>query len=295
MTEIVVAADQAGMRLDAFLAGHVGSRSFAQKAISEGRVTVDGEQRQKRWKVAESEVVRVALFVPEQREIEPTDVVIPVVWSDQHLAVVDKPIGLVAHPAPGHPSGTLSQILQANHPEREIGLVHRLDRDTSGLLVIAFDDPTLRALRAALQSRAVTREYIALVMGHPRSSEGTIDAAIGRDRNSRTRMSIRTDTPRHAVTHFEVAETLADATLLRVRLETGRTHQIRVHLAEVGLPVAGDPVYGKADAWALGRQFLHAARLNFEHPITGEALDLTSPLPDDLEAALESARRGERP
>jgi 23S rRNA pseudouridine1911/1915/1917 synthase len=295
MTEMVVSVEEAGVRLDAFLANHVGSRTVAQRAISEGRVTVDGELRQKRWLVSESEVVRVTLLAPEKREVEPTDVVIPVVWSDSHLAIVDKPVGLVAHPAPGHPTGTLSQILQANHPERDIGLVHRLDRDTSGLLVIAFDDSTLRALRSALQSRDVTREYTALVMGHPRSSEGTVDAAIGRDRNSRTRMSIRTDTPRHAVTHFEVADTFPDATLLRVRLETGRTHQIRVHLAEVGLPVAGDPVYGKAGAWGLSRQFLHAARLSFEHPVTGEALDLTSPLPDDLEVALESARRGDRP
>jgi 23S rRNA pseudouridine1911/1915/1917 synthase len=209
--------------------------------------------------------------------------------------VIDKPIGLVAHPAPGHPTGTLSQILEANHPEREIGLVHRLDRDTSGLLVVAFDDSTLRDLRSALQDRTVVREYTALVMGHPRSSEGTVDAPIGRDRNSRTRMSIRTDTPRHAVTHFEVIETLADATLLRVRLETGRTHQIRVHLAEVGLPVAGDPVYGKAGAWSLTRQFLHAARLSFQHPVTGELIDLSSPLPEDLESAFESARRGDRP
>jgi len=295
MTEIVVSESESGSRLDAFLAAHVGSRTAAQKAISEGRVTVDGESRQKRWIVSNSEVVRVASLVPTKREITPTDVTIPVVWSDSHLAVIDKPIGLVAHPAPGHPTGTLSQILEANHPEREIGLVHRLDRDTSGLLVVAFDDSTLRDLRSALQDRTVVREYTALVMGHPRSSEGTVDAPIGRDRNSRTRMSIRTDTPRHAVTHFEVIETLADATLLRVRLETGRTHQIRVHLAEVGLPVAGDPVYGKAGAWSLGRQFLHAARLSFQHPKTGELIDLSSPLPEDLESALESARRGDRP
>ena len=295
MTEIVVSESESGLRLDAFLAAHVGSRTAAQKAISEGRVTVDGESRQKRWIVSDSEVVRVTLLVPTKREITPTDITIPVVWSDSHLAVIDKPIGLVAHPAPGHPTGTLSQILEANHPEREIGLVHRLDRDTSGLLVVAFDDSTLRDLRSALQDRTVVREYTALVMGHPRSSEGTVDAPIGRDRNSRTRMSIRTDTPRHAVTHFEVIETLADATLLRVRLETGRTHQIRVHLAEVGLPVAGDPVYGKAGAGSLTRQFLHAARLSFQHPVTGELIDLSSPLPEDLESALESARRGDRP
>jgi 23S rRNA pseudouridine1911/1915/1917 synthase len=258
-------------------------------------VRVDGELRPKRWTLSEGEAVEilpaVAAEIPDvgpQPKLEP-------VYIDEWIVVSDKPAGIVSHPAPGHPTGTLAQILQARLPGREVGLVHRLDRDTSGLLIAALDPETLRELRERLQRREIVREYTALVMGRPKTAEGTIEAAIGRDSRSRTKVSTRTDSPRSAVTHFETLEVLDEAALLRVRLETGRTHQIRVHLAEIGLPVAGDPTYGRQGAWGLSRQFLHASRLHFTHPVTGESIELRSELPDDLREALELARRGERP
>ena len=170
------------------------------------------------------------------------------------------------------------------------GIVHRLDRDTSGLLVVARSAEAHRRLQALVRRRALTREYLALVRGRPRSWRGRIEAAIGRDRRDPTRVSLDTDRPREAVTHLEVVELLAAHALLRVRLETGRTHQIRVHLAAIDLPVSGDPVYGVAGDLGLTRQFLHAARLAFAHPITGAAVDVESPLPADLAHALERAR-----
>jgi 23S rRNA pseudouridine1911/1915/1917 synthase len=170
------------------------------------------------------------------------------------------------------------------------GIVHRLDRDTSGLLVVARSEEAYEALQELVRRRELTREYLALVVGKPQSRKGTIDAPVGRDRHDRLRHSLDTDTPREAVTHFELEELLPRHALLRVRLETGRTHQIRVHLAAIDLPVAGDPTYGIARDLGLERQFLHAARLAFEHPVTGAAVDVSSPLPPDLAAALERAR-----
>src|SRR5205807_10261901 len=170
-------------------------------------------------------------------------------------------------------------------PERP-GIVHRLDRDTSGLLVVARTEPAYAALRELVRSRTLEREYLALVRGQPRSRRGRIEAPIGRDRRDPTRVSLDSDSPKDAVTNFEVVELLPEHALLRVRLETGRTHQIRVHLAAIGLPVAGDPVYGVPEP-QLGRQFLHAWRLAFTHPVTGEPLEVESPLPPELQAALE--------
>ena len=217
-----------------------------------------------------------------------------VAYEDEHLLVVDKPAGLVVHPAPGHASGTLVHGLagragggeEADRP----GIVHRLDRDTSGLLVVARTDEAHRRLRNLIRRRRVEREYLALVRGRPRSRRGRIEAPLGRDRSDPTRQSLDTESPRAAVTHFEVLELLPEHALLRVRLETGRTHQIRVHLGAIGLPVSGDRVYGVAGDLGLDRQFLHAARLAFPHPFTGDELEVTSPLPDELAVALERAR-----
>ena len=295
MLEIEVDDACAGQRLDLFLGEHLGSRMAAQRAIADGRVSVDGEPRQKRWSVSVGEIVRVERGIPVERAAVVEQEVVPIAYEDDQIIVVDKPVGVVAHPAPGHPTGTLSQMVAAANPTKDVGLIHRLDRDTSGLLMVALDEDSLRTMRERLQRRDVTREYFALVVGHPKTAEGTVDAPIGRDRQSRTRMSIRTDTPREAVTHFEVIETFADAALLRVRLETGRTHQIRVHLSEIGLPVAGDPVYGRAKVWGLKRQFLHAARLGFEHPSTDQYIEVESVLPSDLQDALERVRRAEKP
>ncbi len=290
--ELEVAAEAAGERLDAFLAAHVGSRSQAQRLIAAGQVAVDGAAAPKRHQVRAGERVTVDERDP-RPEPEVGDAPFAVAYEDEHLLVVDKPAGVVVHPARGHRRGTLAQALAGRAAGGEeawrAGIVHRLDRDTSGLLVVAKSDDVHRALKAALAARALEREYLALVEGRPPARSGTIEAPIGRDRRIRTRISTDTDTPRAAVTHFALERALPRASLLRVRLQTGRTHQIRVHLQAIGHPVCGDPEYGHAGLYGLERQFLHATRLAFEHPMTGERLDVTSPLPDDLEAALSAA------
>jgi 23S rRNA pseudouridine1911/1915/1917 synthase len=214
------------------------------------------------------------------------------------VIVVDKPPGVVVHPSAGHPTGTLAQALAGRaaggaDPWRP-GIVHRLDRDTSGLLVVAKSDTALRNLQEQIRTRAMRREYLALVDGRPDARTGTIDAPIGRDRGDRTSHSIATDKPRDARTHFEVERAYPRATLLRVTLETGRTHQIRVHLAAIGHPVCGDSQYGGAlcgSRLGLARQFLHATKLTFAHPTEGNHLVCESNLPDDLLHASEAAER----
>jgi 23S rRNA pseudouridine1911/1915/1917 synthase len=214
-----------------------------------------------------------------------------VAYEDEHLLVVDKPAGLVVHPARGHREGTLAQLLAGRaaggeDPERA-GIVHRLDRDTSGLLVVARSDAVHRRLQALIQSRRLEREYLALVEGRPPARTGTIEASIGRDPRVRTRMAVGGNMPRQARTRFTLERSLSGYSLLRLRLDTGRTHQIRVHLKSIGHPVAGDPEYGTAGLLGLERQFLHATRLAFPHPVTGEPVEVHSPLPEDLREALE--------
>jgi 23S rRNA pseudouridine1911/1915/1917 synthase len=288
---------EAGQRLDAFLAAPLGSRARAQRLIAEGRVLVDGRRAPKRHLLATGEIVSVTEDDPQpgaSARLPGPQAPFGIAYEDQHLLVVDKPAGVVVHPARGHAEGTLAQALAGRAAGGEAswrpGIVHRLDRDTSGLLVVAKSDLVHRRLKAALAERRITREYLALVEGRPPARSGTIEAPIGRDRRVRTRMSTDTDTPREARTHFTVEEALPAVTLLRVRLETGRTHQIRVHLQAIGHPVCGDPEYGQAGRLGLGRQFLHSARLAFAHPVSGEPLDLRSPLPADLSAALELAQ-----
>jgi len=241
------------------------------------------------------EEIELDLSEPTPREPAAEPPELTIAYADEHLLVVDKPAGVVVHPAPGHADGTLAHALAAagaaGGEEERPGIVHRIDRDTSGLLVVARSQQAYERLQRLVRRRELTREYLALVAGRPRSRSGTIDAPIGRDRRDRLRHSLDTDTPRGAVTHFELEELLPGHALLRVRLETGRTHQIRVHLAAIDLPVAGDPIYGIPRDLGLERQFLHAARLAFAHPITGETVDVSSPLPPDLAAALDAARR----
>ena len=215
-----------------------------------------------------------------------------VAYQDDHLLVIDKAPGLVIHPARGHREGTLAQLLAglaAGGEEGRAGIVHRLDRDTSGLLVVSRSDEAHRLLQAALAERRIEREYLALVEGRPPARSGTIEAPIGRDERVRTRMTVGGVSPREARTHFTLERALADTTLLRLRLETGRTHQIRVHLQAIGHPVCGDPEYGTPGLLGLERQFLHAARLSFEHPFTGAPVEVLSPLPADLQRALARA------
>jgi 23S rRNA pseudouridine1911/1915/1917 synthase len=215
-----------------------------------------------------------------------------IAYQDEHLLVVDKAPGLVVHPARGHREGTLAQLLETlaagGEPGRG-GIVHRLDRDTSGLLVVSRSDEAHRLLQAALAQRRIEREYIALVEGRPPARSGTIEAPIGRDPRVRTRMAIGGINPREARTHFTLERSLPDTSLLRLHLDTGRTHQIRVHLQAIGHSVCGDPEYGTPGLLGLKRQFLHAARLSFEHPFTGLPVEVISPLPADLQRALELA------
>jgi len=218
---------------------------------------------------------------------------VTIVYRDEALLVVDKPPGLVVHPAPGVPGKTLVEVLgdlvgggEAGRP----GIVQRLDRDTSGLMVVARSDDAHRDLAAQVRRREVERIYTALVEGHVASRTGTIDAPVGRDHKSPERMTVGGRRPREARTHFEVVDALPADTLVRVKLETGRTHQIRAHFAALGHPVSGDPRYGHAGRHGLERQFLHSSRLAFRHPATAETVSLDSPLPDDLKGALERAR-----
>jgi 23S rRNA pseudouridine1911/1915/1917 synthase len=294
---LAVPPEAAGERLDRFLAGveDVGSRAAAERLLGERRVLVDGAPRPKSHRLAGGE--RLQVEIPERRgpDLEPEELDLRLAYEDEHLLVVDKPAGVVVHPSAGHGTGTLvhgllGRSIEGGEDAERPGIVHRLDRNTSGLLVVARSDETHRRLQRLLRRREIEREYLALVRGRPRSQRGRIEAAIGRDRSDPTRISLDTAAPRDAVTNFELVELLDRHALLRVRLETGRTHQIRVHLAAIDLPVSGDPVYGAAGDLGLERQFLHAARLAFDHPFTEIRIEAHSPLPHDLEAALERAR-----
>jgi 23S rRNA pseudouridine1911/1915/1917 synthase len=293
-TRHAVPETAAGERLDRFVASlpGVASRAAAERLLADGSVLVDGAVRPKSHRLEGGEEVAVELAADRPSAAPTQTPELRIAYEDGELLVVDKPAGLVVHPAAGHASGTLVQALAGRSaggdPDRP-GIVHRLDRDTSGLLVVARTEQAYESLRRLVRQRGLEREYLALVRGRPRSRTGRIEAPIGRDRRDPTRRSLDTDLPKDAVTHFELVELLDEHALLRVRLETGRTHQIRVHLAAIGLPVVGDPVYGTPEP-DLRRQFLHAARLAFDHPVTGERVDVESPLPPDLEAALARTR-----
>jgi 23S rRNA pseudouridine1911/1915/1917 synthase len=269
-----VADDDAGLRLDKALANRaeIGTRSLSERLLKQGSVRVDGSVKPKSHRLEPGSVVEVEL-PSDEPGVEPEPVTVTVPLEDEHLFVVDKPAGLSVHPGAGKKQRTLlAQLLTlgaaGGDPERP-GVVHRLDRDTSGLLLVARSEAVHAALQDAIRRREVERLYAALVRGHPRSRTGRIDAPMGRDRRDPTRRSLDTDEPRDAITHFELVELLPEHALLDVALETGRTHQIRVHLAAIDLPVAGDPQYGVAGDLGLERQFLHARRLRFHHPATG--------------------------
>lgn len=291
-----VADEDAGSRLDQALAARseIASRSVAERLLQEGAVLVDGVPRPKSHRLEVGSLIEVELPATPQG-LRPQPVTVPVVFEDEHLLVVDKPAGLTVHPGAGARSETLAEQLLTlgarggDDPDRP-GIVHRLDRETSGLLIATRSAEAHAAVQDAIRRREVERRYLVLVRGRPRSRTGRIDAPMGRSRRDPTKRSLDTDEPRDAVTHFEVEETMAEHALLDVRLETGRTHQIRVHLAAIDLPVSGDPQYGVRDDLGLERQFLHAHRLRFQHPVTGEEIALESELPQELSAALVRAR-----
>jgi 23S rRNA pseudouridine1911/1915/1917 synthase len=300
--EFVVSADEAGTRLDAFVAAHAGvSRAAAARSISEGSVRVDGKPASKSLRVLNGMSIAVSLRESDDEAgPKPEDIPVRIVYEDEQLLVVSKPAGLVVHPAPGHASATLVNALLARDGAAPAGgdalrpgIVHRLDAGTSGLMIVAKDEPTHAALTEALAARAVSRVYLALVDGVPDTDTATIDAPIGRSPRDRKKMAVVAG-GRPAVTEIKVLEKQGETALVEARPVTGRTHQIRVHLKAAGHPVVGDSVYGRnrklAAALGLDRLFLHAARLSFEHPSTGARIELEDPLPADLQAALEAAR-----
>ena len=284
-------------RLDAFLASSLDglTRSQATRLIESGEVAVDGKSVSKSYKLAGGEDVAVTLPEPEPVEAVPQDIPLDVVYEDADVIVVNKPSGMVVHPAPGHPdgtlvnallyhcAGTLSGIGGALRP----GIVHRIDRDTSGLLIVAKNDFAHQSLSAQLADRSLSRVYEAVVHGGFRADSGTVNAPIGRHPVDRKRMAVTEKNSRHAVTHWEVIERYAGFTHIRCKLETGRTHQIRVHMAHIGHPLLGDMVYGAGKPEkGLEGQCLHARTLKFIHPRTGEPMELTSPLPEYFTAVL---------
>ncbi len=299
-------------RLDVFVAAHFPvSRSVAAELIKAGEVQVNGEPGRKSYRPRAGDRIDVSLPEFQSHELVPEDLPLRIVYDDEYIAVVSKPAGMVVHPAPGHASGTLVHALlhhvgtlsNVGLPLRP-GIVHRLDRDTSGLMVVAKTDEAHLTLTAAVARRELGREYLAAAWGHMKSDQQTVDRPIGRSRGDRKKMAVVNE-GRPAITHLHRLEQWKSADFLRIRLETGRTHQIRVHLQSLGHPVVGDSLYGAArekgfvgagGRWAhelsrrCPRMFLHAARLKLRHPATAEALEFTDPLPEPLDSAADWGR-----
>ena len=294
--ELTAATEHAGVRLDAFLSADGAlTRSQAARLIAEGRVRVNGKPAAKSARLSGGETVTVD--VPQLREtaLPPQDIPLDVVYEDDDVIVVNKPTGLVVHPAPGHPDGTLvnallhhcGDSLSGIGGEKRPGIVHRIDRDTSGLIIAAKNDTAHLALSAQLKDHSLSRTYECLVTGNMKQDSGTVDAPIGRSSADRKKMAV-VPTGRRAVTHWEVVARYPGVTHLRCRLETGRTHQIRVHMAYIGHPILGDTVYGaKKPVPGLTGQCLHATGLRFIHPRTGEPVELHCPLPPEFTAMLQ--------
>ena len=298
METLTLTADRAGERADAFLARSVPglTRSAAQRLLEEGAVTLEGRPVKKNYKTAPGDQLEAVLPDPEPVAILPQDIPLDVVYEDGDVIVVNKPVGLVVHPAPGHPDGTLvnallyhcGNTLSGINGELRPGIVHRIDRDTSGLIIAAKNDRAHLALAAQLQDHSLARVYEAVAVGNLREDAGTVDAPIGRHPVDRKKMAIDHRNGRPAVTHWSVLGRYPGYTHVECRLETGRTHQIRVHLASIGHPLLGDVVYGSKKPWpGLAGQCLHARKLRFVHPTTGKLVELECPLPDWFEKVLK--------
>ena len=299
---MVLTADRSGERADAALARLAPdlTRSAAQRLLEEGRVLREGRPLRKNDKLQAGDVLALDLPEPQPVALEPEDIPLDIVYEDKDLLVINKPKGLVVHPAAGHWSGTLVNALLYHcrdslsgiNGELRPGIVHRIDKDTSGLLIVAKNDFAHQALAAQLQDHTLARTYVCLVVGGVREDSGVIDAPIGRHPTDRKKMAVTEKNSRHAVTHWRVLERFPGYTLLECRLETGRTHQIRVHMAYRNHPIVGDTVYGRPKP-ELGQdsQCLHARALTFRHPRTDETMTLTCPLPDYFTRLLEALRR----
>lgn len=302
MTPIQLKIEQGDSgRLDKVLAGRLTqfSRSKLQRWISNGLVLVNGQQVADKYKVKIGDQVVVTPEGPHPIDLKPEDIPLDIVYEDDDVLVVNKPQGMVVHPAPGHPDHTLVNALMYHSPLSTIngefrpGIVHRIDKDTSGLLMVAKNDRAHQSLAAQLKAKTTKREYIALVHGRIKEEKGTIDAPLGRSRKDRKKQAIVAN-GRHAVTHFKVLERYRNYTLIKCRLETGRTHQIRVHLASIGHPLAGDPLYGPRKTLPGRGQYLHARLLGFVHPTTGKEMVFTAPLPAYFQQMIAKLRQGEK-
>ena len=295
---------QNDQRVDRYIAQEAPelSRAFVQKLLADGRVTVNGQVLKASYKVQAGDEIIVHVPPPEPTEVVAEAIPLTIVYEDANLLVVDKPAGMVVHPAYGHHSGTLVNALLAHCPdlagiggEQRPGIVHRLDKDTSGLLIVAKNDATHHHLQSQFQARLVHKTYLALVEGVPQAAHGIIDAPIGRDPQHRQRMAIATQASRgkrEARTEYRVVECFPHHALVEAEPVTGRTHQIRIHLAFIGHPIVGDRVYGfRKQRLALSRQFLHAARIAFALPGSGQPVEFTAPLPEDLAAILATLRQ----
>jgi 23S rRNA pseudouridine1911/1915/1917 synthase len=301
MTILTRTADQSGERADAFLARTVEelTRSAAQRLLEDGAVTLNGRPLKKNYKTTLGDVLEVALPDPEPVDVVPQNIPLDVVYEDRDVIVINKPVGMVVHPAPGHPDGTLvnallyhcGDTLSGINGELRPGIVHRIDRDTSGLIIAAKNDKSHLALAEQLQDHSLARVYEAIAVGGFREDSGTVNAPIGRHPVDRKRMAIDPRNGRHAVTHWSVLERFSGYTHIQCRLETGRTHQIRVHMASISHPLLGDVVYGNKKPYSgLAGQCLHARKLKFIHPSTGKLVEVECPLPDWFENTLKKLR-----
>ncbi|MBB3109078.1 23S rRNA pseudouridine1911/1915/1917 synthase [Paenibacillus phyllosphaerae] len=291
--EFVVRADEAGERLDKFVTENMYdesiSRTQVQDWIKNAAVLVNGRTVKPNYKLADGDTIVVTVPEPESATIDPENIPLDIIYEDSDVIVINKPRGMVVHPAPGHPSGTVVNALMYHCKDlsgingvMRPGIVHRIDKDTSGLLMIAKNDLAHASLAAQLKVHSVNRRYVALVHGNVPHDNGTIDAPIGRDPKDRKLFTVTEKGSKHAVTHFTVMERFGDYTLMELQLETGRTHQIRVHMKYIGHPLAGDPVYGRSKTIALKGQALHAQVLGFTHPRSGEEKLFEAPIPADM-------------
>ncbi|ANY72126.1 RNA pseudouridine synthase [Paenibacillus ihbetae] len=294
--EWVVDAESAKTRIDKYITEGLDedvSRSQVQLWIADGHVLVNDSPVKANYKVSQGDRISLAIPAPSVVEIVPEDIPLDIAFEDRDVIVVNKPRGMVVHPAPGHVSGTLVNALMHHckdlsgiNGELRPGIVHRIDKDTTGLIMAAKNDKAHASLAAQLKEHSVNRRYLALVHGSISHDQGTIDAPIGRDPQDRKMYTVTDRNSKHAVTHFTVVERFGDYSLLELKLETGRTHQIRVHMKYIGHPLVGDPVYGKSKGIKLNGQALHAAVLGFVHPATGQYLEFSAPMPDDMEELL---------
>ncbi|MGR5913975.1 RluA family pseudouridine synthase [Bacillus pacificus] len=299
VVQVTVAEEQKNERIDKFVAGinNEWSRTQVQQWIKDDVVTVNGKAVKGNYKVRENDEITVTIPEPEELDIQPEDMNLEIYYEDADVLVVNKPRGMVVHPAPGHTSGTLVNGLMHHCTDlsgingvMRPGIVHRIDKDTSGLLMVAKNDMAHESLVNQLVAKTVTRRYKAIVHGVIPHDKGTIDALIARDKKERQSMTVD-ENGKHAVTHFQVLERFKDFTLVECRLETGRTHQIRVHMKYIGYPLAGDPKYGPKKTLDMNGQALHAGILGFDHPRTGEYIQFEAPIPEVFEDALNILRK----